>query len=515
VDKVHFVHLSGPRSGEEIALDRLPATVGSEPGVDLVVPGCAPQHALVLRRDAHVVLRDAGSPQGTLLAGQPVRQEVVLRDGDVVELGPGGPQLRVHLVPPRHLSETMAFRIMHRTSRSFRRVLLGTLVVGAVLFGWNFYQSHRMRGELRSLHRSLAQADEERRTLVARIEEERQRADEQREALNRRLEDYREREEGLRDRLADAAGGEVNSLRDELSLTRERIRTLESERAAGETVIRRYGGGVCLLQGAYGFRDDAGRPLRVVKDGDGETKRGSDGEPLLSVEGEGPLHRVEFYGTGFLVDARGLILTNRHLAEPWWNDSDAARHQRNGFNPRLLSLRVFFPQVEEPFEADLERHSETVDLALLRVDLQGRRLPVLPLDRTRSGAVPGQPVVLVGYPTGIEALLAKVESATVKEVLEAKGTSADRVTEALAQRGLIRPSTTQGHIGDVTQSDIVFDAPTTQGGSGGPVFNKLGKVVAVEYAVLSRFGGNSFGVPVTYALDLLAPPQAGPGAASR
>jgi S1-C subfamily serine protease len=77
------------------------------------------------------------------------------------------------------------------------------------------------------------------------------------------------------------------------------------------------------------------------------------------------------------------------------------------------------------------------------------------------------------------------------------------VAEALAVRGLIRPSTTQGHIGDVTPSDIVFDAPTTQGGSGGPVFNKSGRVVAVEYAVLGRFGGNSFGVPVRFAHELL------------
>ncbi len=55
----------------------------------------------------------------------------------------------------------------------------------------------------------------------------------------------------------------------------------------------------------------------------------------------------------------------------------------------------------------------------------------------------------------------------------------------------------------MTKSDIVFDAPTTQGGSGGPVLNKEGLVVGVEYAVLSKFGGNSFGVPINYALDLM------------
>ena len=66
------------------------------------------------------------------------------------------------------------------------------------------------------------------------------------------------------------------------------------------------------------------------------------------------------------------------------------------------------------------------------------------------------------------------------------------------------PTTTQGHIGDVTRTDIVFDAATTQGGSGGPVFNKQGEVIAVEYALLTKFGGNSFAIPIAYALELLS-----------
>ncbi|HEY5907625.1 MAG TPA: hypothetical protein VIZ31_06240, partial [Vicinamibacteria bacterium] len=58
-----------------------------------------------------------------------------------------------------------------------------------------------------------------------------------------------------------------------------------------------------------------------------------------------------------------------------------------------------------------------------------------------------------------------------------------------------------------TPTDIVFDAPSAQGGSGGPVFNKHGQVIAVEYAVLPKFGGTSFGVPIAYALELLRLPR--------
>ena len=170
---------------------------------------------------------------------------------------------------------------------------------------------------------------------------------------------------------------------------------------------------------------------------------------------------------------RASILTNRHVAEPWWNDDgrrapgDARLHAALHRLPRVL------PPADGAFELELERHSETVDLALLRVDLRGRaRSPCCPSTAAATGAVAGQPVVVVGYPAGLEAILAKADGTVVKEHPGAHGTSSERVTEALGQQGLIRPSTTQGHIGDVTEDDIVFDAPTTQGGSGGPVFNK-------------------------------------------
>jgi S1-C subfamily serine protease len=300
----------------------------------------------------------------------------------------------------------------------------------------------------------------------------------------------------------------VDSLRGELSETRARIETLESERAAGETIIRQFGGGVALLQGAYAFYDESNQPLRVALDEKGHTARNEDGSPILEVDADGPVHSVEFYGTGFLVDRRGRILTNRHLGEPWWNDDEAQALEARGFKARMLYSRAFFPGKPEPFPVHMERHADEADLAVLKVDLKGQRVPVLPLERSKEGTVAGQPVVVVGYPAGLEALLAKTETAVVKSILEKHGTSAEKVTEALGQRNLIRPSTTQGHIGDVTGTDIVFDAPTTQGGSGGPVFNKRGQVVAVEYAVLQKFGGNSFGVPIQYALKLLETPPA-------
>ena len=149
-------------------------------------------------------------------------------------------------------------------------------------------------------------------------------------------------------------------------------------------------------------------------------------------------------------------------------------------------------------------HAERADVSLLRCELGGTRLPALPLDTSGKGAVTGQAVVLVGFPAGIEAMLAKIDAGLARQIVTDSGTNTGRITEALAARGLVRPSTTQGHIADITDTDIVFDAPTTQGGSGGPLLNRNGQVIGVAYAVLSRFGGNSFAVPVRRALPLVA-----------
>ena len=116
-------------------------------------------------------------------------------------------------------------------------------------------------------------------------------------------------------------------------------------------------------------------------------------------------------------------------------------------------------------------------------------------------------MVVLGYPTGVEALLAKADGSVVRQILLESVRQA--VTESLGKAGLIRPSATQGHIGDVTRTDVVFDAPTTQGGSGGPVLNRSGQVIAVEYAVLTSFVGSSFGVPIGHALELLEPADRG------
>lgn len=527
VAKITLIHLSGPRRGQIDTVARLPAEIGSASGCAVAVPGVAGSHARLVEREGKIVLEDAGSQQGTLVAGEPVRQ-AALADGDVIELGPGGPKLRfrcegagerVSLVKaiawarpeaaPQGVGDTAAFfqavvrETAARTSRLFRTALALVLALGAVALVYNQWRANALRQEVARLHEEMASSSLSQRRFLERIEEERRRGSQERLELETRIAEARAREAELETRLREAQSVEGQALRGDLAATRERLQALESERATGERVIRDYGGGVALVQGSYAFFDAEGRSLRTTLDAQGEPRRGDDGALVLGADGTGPVHTADYFGTGFLVDKRGLLLTNRHVAEPWWNDAAAERLATQGFTPRHVTFRAFFPRESDAFELRTERVSDSADLAVVRLDLAKRTVPVLPLDRTGKGAVAGQPVVVLGYPAGLEALLAKADSGVVQQILSDSGMSSERVTEALGRRGLIRPSSTQGHIGDVTKTDIVFDAPTTQGGSGGPVLNKNGEVIAVEYAVLRQFSGNSFGVPIAYALELL------------
>jgi serine protease Do len=517
--RVKFRHLSGPRSGEVDEVT-LPAVLGSGPEAHVRVAASAPRHALVFEREGEIVLQSAEPGTETWLDGEAVR-DAVLREGDVLQLGPDGPLVRLEaggasseqmlkaapwerargsLASLRVLAESAYSRIIPPV----RALLVVGLLLALAAAGWSQLRARRLRLEVERLRETVRQIELDRERFAARVAQERAKAEADRAALVSEFEGLRRREQSLYTQVTEAASAEAKALRTELQSTRDRLATLEGERAAGERIVREFGPGVCMIQGTYVFQDTDGRPLRVRLDENGAPARDADGNALLDPEGAGPVREVEYLGTGFLVDRRGVVLTNRHVAEPWWNDDEARSLAERGFKPRLTTLRAFFPRQKEPFALTLGALSERADIAVLRCELRGLRLPALPLDRSGRGAVAGQPVVLVGFPAGIEAMLAKADAGVARAVVEGAGTSAARISEALAARGLVRPSTTQGHIADVTETDVVFDAPTTHGGSGGTLLNRDGVVIGVAYAVLASFGGNSFAVPIGRALPLVA-----------
>ena len=220
----------------------------------------------------------------------------------------------------------------------------------------------------------------------------------------------------------------------------------------------------------------------------------------VSFANQRPVVRARVSGTGFLV-GRGLIATNRHVAEPWYGDSEAERLIDRGATAMLENLVVFFPGSPMPVTLSPASVSKTSDLAVLRMEdseaVSG--LAVLPL--AKSPGSPGQLVTVIGYPMGIAGMVAKSPTG-IYERLAYRHNDISAASE-LAALSLIRPSTTCGHLGDIVGEKLIYDAPTAHGGSGGPVFNTKGEVIGVNSAFMDGFTGGTIGVSVDSLRPLL------------
>jgi DNA-binding response OmpR family regulator/S1-C subfamily serine protease len=304
--------------------------------------------------------------------------------------------------------------------------------------------------------------------------------------------------------VAEKDSTEIAILQKQLANTNARLKRIVANTDAAEHVIGNDERSVCLLHVSVGFRETAsGRWLRYTGlDAQGEPMRDSDGLPSVTVEGNGPEVQSDILGTGFLAGPEGRVVTNRHVAEPSWDELGSRRIE--GFQSEVFAIQAYFPGDPRVFHAQVLDISKDTDLATIRVDLQDLRPPVLAIDSTKGTVVPGESVILMGYATGLNAILARADEASVQKIADASGGDVSRVLDELARRNLIRPLVTQGHIEDVLPDKILFDAQTTSGGSGGPLFDQEGKVIGVSYAVLRGFAGPSFGIPIRFSQSLLS-----------
>jgi S1-C subfamily serine protease len=235
---------------------------------------------------------------------------------------------------------------------------------------------------------------------------------------------------------------------------------------------------------------------------------GPDGDPPVTTEGLGPVFEARYTGTGFIASGDGLIVTNRHVAVPWEFDEAAAGIIARGYTPVMRRFIAYMPGVTEPFDVEIVRVSDEADLALLRGDFLAESLAALPLSITPVH--PGEEVIVLGYPLGIRALMARTGASFVQQLLSEGDVDFWTAAERLATGGYIAPLASRGIIGQVTLESVVYDAQTTHGGSGGPVLSAAGEVVAINSAVLAGYGGANLGVPAEQARRLLAPDSAGP-----
>lgn len=311
----------------------------------------------------------------------------------------------------------------------------------------------------------------------------------------------------LRAQMATSADGQAQELQKELDDTNARLKRLEKGDDSANGFIAKDVQSVCLLHVTVGFRSqDSSQRLRYAGlNPQGEPIQDSDGNPLLTLQGNGPEVTVDVFGTGFTVGSDGRIITNRHVAEPWWNNDELNAVTSQGFQAEISSIRAYFPGDPRAFHAEIQDISKDADLATMRVDMQDLKRPALSIDSAKGATTPGDPVILMGYATGLAAILARTDEKTAQQILTQSGGDVSQILDALAHRDLIHPLITQGHIGDILPDKIVFDAQTTSGGSGGPLFNQDGKVIGVTYAILKGFGGSNFGIPIRFSEPLISP----------
>lgn len=382
--------------------------------------------------------------------------------------------------------------------------LLSVAIVIAVIF---LLYSRRAEKETKRAYSVIAQLEHgvhRQEELVA--EARKMRADLQQADATLEKEQLQKQSEELRQKISNADAGEVSGLRKQLAETTGRLKRVVSESDSAETVIRSYAPSVCLLHVSVAFNErNSGRRLRYGGiNPNGEPLKDSDGNPVYTFEGRTPEVRADFFGTGFVV-ADGKILTNHHVAQPWWKNDELGSAMQQGLEPVIAEMKAYFPDAPSGIAVGISEISQEADLSLLRADLSGLKRPVLKLDSRKEAAVSGQPVISLGYATGVSAILARAGDEAVDDIVKVTGGDPTKVVDELLRRKLIRPLVTQGHIGDVLADKIVYDAQTTSGGSGGPLINREGEVIGVTFAVVKGFGGSNFGVPIRYAQPLLKP----------
>jgi S1-C subfamily serine protease len=303
---------------------------------------------------------------------------------------------------------------------------------------------------------------------------------------------------------------QINGMRDAIGNAAQSNQEIINSLSLAPNLRSQFGNGVCLIAGSYMlFEPGTGRPFRYPEtqtNESGETLQSGGEQPILTAEGNGLPFIRDFSGTCFHVGA-GYVLTNRHLAvEPWTADEgvqSVAGSVKGQF--RVTRLVAFFPGIRPPFPVRVRQTSTRDDIAVCYIDPVGlpQNLPALPLDRDSDASMVGKTVVMMGYPSGEDRLIATIPESEARSLRERCGASVETLLSCLSERNYIKPLTTQGHISDLEARTVVYDARNAVGGSGSPLFGQSGRVIGVNFASFTEMPDQNYAVPIRYAFPLL------------
>jgi S1-C subfamily serine protease len=164
-------------------------------------------------------------------------------------------------------------------------------------------------------------------------------------------------------------------------------------------------------------------------------------------------------GSGFVLDGDGRVVTNAHVV--------------NG----VTAVQVIFPDGRAAAARVLGKDQET-DLAVLAIDPDGLDLRPLELGDS-SGVAPGDQVVAMGNPNGLDVTAGTGRIAATGRRIEAPG-------------GFM--------VNGVFQTDAVIEPGT----SGGPLLGADGRVVAVTMRFTEASGDPGYAIPANTVRDVLS-----------
>jgi S1-C subfamily serine protease len=566
-----IVFLTGSKSGTVVELGSREVSVGRNPTCTVALSPdevvASGRHATFFFRDGRCFVRDDGSRNGTFVDG--VRVDTTeLRPGQQVSFGPNGPTARfeaaeatapfdrpqtafaapaaplqaprAHAAPspagPGPSGLTGLYRMARdqaagaaggrasntavmkafvklateRSSQRTRRTVGGVLAAALITVGAVLVVGQKQQAELKSQVGSLSSELAGERGSRAELERRLQNVSAQAQSWQSETAELKAQSQAMRQSLAQNTA----------AATRQR-QEIERDRRFGPTVTDRYSQGVCLIELVWGYRNAAGEWLRI---------RGTPEGGVVIAEGNdasAPRFTGGGTGTGFLIDDGGWILTNRHVSEPF-ADEEGKKIGNDLYRPTWISRRVYFPPGNRVFETEVVAVSREHDLGLMRTVTRPSGIPVLPVT-TQESIVPGDKLVLLGYPTGgtnilwranetqmesiqaaerdamtraireggfeaVAKLIAQAQTRTVELtdeqtvaaniVISIVMTATSRAALAEAARlGLVQPHVSMGDVTDTTRTDVFHSAPMVGGASGGPVVGSDLHVMAVNYAM--------------------------------
>jgi len=108
----------------------------------------------------------------------------------------------------------------------------------------------------------------------------------------------------------------------------------------------------------------------------------------------------------------------------------------------VLSYKAYFPGTSDGISAKLDKISSNADVAVLKLEAPTPpNVALLDLDERNEASVSGEPVVLIGYPTGIEGILARAGTDVAQKI--ADGTQS--VNQMMSQIGCAETHTTDNN----------------------------------------------------------------------